>query len=272
MIYLIIGRSGVGKDYLVNLLNERGLSAVKSYATRPKRSEDEDTHIFIKPEEVNDYPDKVAETEINGYTYFATKTQVEEADIYVIDPNGAKELINNMPDTSFHIVYIKADDTERRIKAVSRVENDKKITESEVFNERCKSENAQFSEFENYIEAKRQKESTEYGADRQNAAVFHIFTNNYNEDEINEFADELVKIKKIHDNVITCLNAGVEIGVFDIKNNDPTQIKIAYKDEKGGYEKRATPIDVVADDIVTNDEGIIKLMLNIMAKKTIELH
>ena len=36
--------------------------------------------------------DRVTETVINGYQYFATREQFDECDVYVIDPNGLSDL------------------------------------------------------------------------------------------------------------------------------------------------------------------------------------
>ena len=76
---LIIGRSGSGKDHLARELSKHGLKQVLSYTTRPPRRPDEDTHIFIKPEESCNYKDKIATTEIAGCEYFATKLSDFEA-------------------------------------------------------------------------------------------------------------------------------------------------------------------------------------------------
>lgn len=146
MILLIIGRSGVGKDHLARLLKEMGLNIVISYATRPRRNKKENTHIFISSEEAKTYTDKVATTTINGYEYFATKKQVEKSDIYIIDPNGVYELVQNMPDTEFGLVYIKSDETLAAERAAKRGNN--YAEQKEIFVKRRASEDAEFSEFE----------------------------------------------------------------------------------------------------------------------------
>ena len=148
MKYLIVGRSGVGKDYIANMLKDLyGMIILKSYTTRPKRVKDENTHIFINKEDSNKYTDKVAKTVINGYEYFSTKQQVQNSDIYIIDPNGLYELLSNMPDEDFCIMYIYTNNKDLHTKmAINRSDNSKK--ELEIFNRRYNSENKQFSEFE----------------------------------------------------------------------------------------------------------------------------
>lgn len=143
-IILVCGRSGSGKDTYVNALLKRGYKSVCSYTTRPRRDGEGNTHIFINNDEVDLYPDKVAITEINGYTYFATKEQLMEADFYIIDPLGIKYLTENFPEIKYRIVYIYADKNIRKHRAVMRGGE----KEANIFEARDASENEQFTEFE----------------------------------------------------------------------------------------------------------------------------
>lgn len=92
-IFLIVGRSGSGKTTLVEALGKRyGLKSIQSYTTRPARSEDETGHIFVNKEDFEglseNKDDWVGYTVYNDNYYWATKQQVEENDLYVIDPAG----------------------------------------------------------------------------------------------------------------------------------------------------------------------------------------
>lgn len=141
---LICGRSGSGKDTFAKLLKSFGLKDVCSYTTRPRRDGEGDTHTFITEKEVKNYPNKIAVTEINGYIYFATKEQLEEADYYIIDPNGIEYLHSHFPEIKYRIVYIYADRKIRKQRAISRGG----AKERSIFISRDKSENEQFSKFE----------------------------------------------------------------------------------------------------------------------------
>lgn len=89
IILLLVGRSGSGKTTIANMLCENnGFTELKSYTTRPKRYEDEKCHIFATKEEFDKLKDLVAYTMFDNNEYCATKEQVEDADVYVIDPNG----------------------------------------------------------------------------------------------------------------------------------------------------------------------------------------
>ena len=87
---LLVGKSGSGKDTIAKILSDKyGLRQLKSYTTRPRRFTTEDTHTFVTklPEETETVK-LIAYTEFNGFEYCATNVQVENSDIYVIDPDG----------------------------------------------------------------------------------------------------------------------------------------------------------------------------------------
>lgn len=129
-ILLVIGKSGSGKDSLVRACCTRevpnqditltdhfyldheerlikefetNLKQVKSYTNRPKRYENEDTHIFTN-ESLKDKQNLVAWTKYNGYEYWATKDQIEESDFYIIDPKGISNFVKNYSGNKIPIV------------------------------------------------------------------------------------------------------------------------------------------------------------------------
>lgn len=146
-IILVCGRTASGKSSIVHrVCADTGLKVVSSSTTRPKRpSEVNGTdHIFIKPEEVDQYRnDFAAYTEIDGYEYFATKGQIEQSDFYVIDPNGV-EYFMNVCSEEFDpvVVYVRAPRRVRIMRSQYRGDTDKNIQK------RMAAENEQFTRFE----------------------------------------------------------------------------------------------------------------------------
>ena len=145
-LYLVIGRSSSGKDSITaEVCKKLNKTKVLSYTTRPKRPNEENTHIFIKPEEVQNYKDNIiAYTKIGEFEYFATLSQLHENDFYVIDPKGLKYLKRKLKKTDIElkVIYIYAEQKIRALRALQRGDS------LEVFNKRTKNENKQFTRFE----------------------------------------------------------------------------------------------------------------------------
>lgn len=153
MKYLIVGRTGSGKDYFAEILQKDGLKILKSYTTRPRRNDSDNGHIFIKPEEADVYVDKVATWKLdNGVEYFATRQQVEENDIYIINPDSIVELFENMPELidKVTVIYIYAESYRKRFKMAMKRTTDKE-KEKQIFKERNYAESPEFSRFESCI-------------------------------------------------------------------------------------------------------------------------
>ena len=141
-IYLIMGESGSGKTALSSILEKVGFDVLKSYTSRPKRFADEGGHIFITPKKSIDYRfglfrnSIVAYTEFDGYDYFATKKQIYENDIYIVDPDGIRFLKNYFKDDAdikIVTIYLKVSLTRRicrmlkrgdKLKVIKRLFND----------------------------------------------------------------------------------------------------------------------------------------------------
>jgi len=87
--FLIVGKSGSGKDTLVNSMTSHGFNKLISYTTRNRRKNEKDAHIFVTDEQFDELQDTmVAFTNFNGHRYCATQNQVENADMFITDPDG----------------------------------------------------------------------------------------------------------------------------------------------------------------------------------------
>ncbi len=115
---ILFGRSGTGKDYLVDCF---GLKKVQSYTTREKRfnemylSEHELTHTFItkeKFEELEKTQNFIAKKELYGSMYGATERMMEENDVYIIDPDSTWDIYRYYGDKvffeKFQVVNVRA--------------------------------------------------------------------------------------------------------------------------------------------------------------------
>lgn len=148
---MIVGRSGCGKDTLAYCLaKNHGLNQLISTTTRPPRYTGETTHIFVSEDEANAMTDRVAETVINGYQYFATRPQLDACDTYTVDPKGLSDVCERASDVDLCVVYVKASTKVRRRRAIDRAED--KEEAAKVFDERHDDEDAMFSAFEKLID------------------------------------------------------------------------------------------------------------------------
>lgn len=129
-IYLIVAPSGAGKTTITELLETKyDLKSIQSYTTRSPRFKGETGHTFISDEEFDNLTDIVAYTEFAGNRYCATAEQVEENDLYVIDPKGveffkqhySKECYNDSK--QIKIIYIESDMTTRYERMKQRAED-----------------------------------------------------------------------------------------------------------------------------------------------------
>lgn len=148
-LFCVVGRTGTGKDSLVDLVcSSLGMKKVKSYTTRERRpGEGDDSHVFIKPVEIDRFKGRMAAyTKIGEVEYFATIEQVLEGDFYVIDPNGLDDFrerwdFNKFP-MSIVVIYITVPKMTQLSRLLGRGDD------TEKSNSRMLAENNQFGEFE----------------------------------------------------------------------------------------------------------------------------
>lgn len=189
MMLLIVGKSASGKDAVASELERRGKTSVISHTTRPRRS-DGDRHVFVSEAEADGLWDSaVATTTINGYRYFATRDDVEAADIYVIDPAGFRELTANMPDTSFAVCYIRANDRIRRQKAIERADDPEAA--ARAFDARDAEEGPAFDDFLRQL----LEDRTGYTSHMPpNVPISIIMMNDYTPECLGRMADGLQRV------------------------------------------------------------------------------
>lgn len=150
----IIGRSASGKSTLEAELTKHGLVPLRSYTDRPKRSDDDNTHTFLTTlglEMIQRDNKVIAETKINGYTYFATADQFAESDLYVIDPRGLFKVLRNYPNETFNLIYLKPRQEQYDKQIANRLATTSDT--DDLMTQRLKDEDAQFGAFEETIKA-----------------------------------------------------------------------------------------------------------------------
>lgn len=110
-LVFVLGRSGSGKDTIVDLACELGgYRKVRSYTTRPPRENEGNTHIFITEDQYDDLePAMIAKTTYDGYRYGTTKEMLDECDFYIIDVDGYASMDFDALTYPYMTVLIQAD-------------------------------------------------------------------------------------------------------------------------------------------------------------------
>lgn len=116
---------------------------LESYTTRPKRTPDEKGHIFVNDLEFEKYKDDLcAYTEFDGYKYWATNKQVDECDIYIIDPAGVEYFKTQYKGDKYPLtIELLADKKTRRQRMFNRGDSKKDVER------RLKHDKAAFKDF-----------------------------------------------------------------------------------------------------------------------------
>lgn len=130
VLLCIMGRTSCGKDTLVNRLCERtGLTTITSYTTRPRRTNEGNTHIFSSREvyeQMQADGNVAAYTEIAGNYYWTTIDQLYQHSVYIIDPRGVETLRKlNLPNLRLVTVYINTPDEVRKDRALNKRGDDR---------------------------------------------------------------------------------------------------------------------------------------------------
>lgn len=136
-LILLLGVSGSGKSTVaLELASRFGLRQADSYTTREPRFEGEQGHTFITYVEylqkMMDH-ELVAYTEINGFFYGVDQKMADDAQIYVIDPDGAEEFIKlYQTDRTIYYIFLDVSAEQRDERMIGRGTGDDVVNRMEA--------------------------------------------------------------------------------------------------------------------------------------------
>lgn len=129
-LFLIVGKSASGKTTIAEFLEkEIGMKSLQSYTTRKPRYEGETGHTFVTDEEFDKLENIIAYTEYHEHRYCCTQEQLDDADIYVIDPPGVETLLERYDANNRQvcIMFFSASTRVRIDRMRNRGDSDEKI-------------------------------------------------------------------------------------------------------------------------------------------------
>jgi guanylate kinase len=112
-IIAILGKSGAGKTFIANVFKDNGIPPVKSCTTRPRRTPDEDAHVFLSEEEFDKIDNAIAATVYGDYRYCGILEGYYKTYTYVIDKVGL-ETLQKDPRFDIYTIHVSAPANKRR--------------------------------------------------------------------------------------------------------------------------------------------------------------
>lgn len=252
MKHILVGRFASGKSYFADRCMENGFKVTQSYTTRPKYTNNETGHIFITPEKAAQIQNKVTQTEHNGYQYFLTKEQIEDADIIITDPEGVAQLSKRMPDTMFYIIYMNAEFNDRFEHAIIAKDDKEQYYKENRFYNRTTKEDEMFTNFEETVVYKQEVNYPNIGG------VFRV-DNEYNNETFADIIELIRNGMTLHNTVRDdILPLCIDNDVLD--TNDEGKIRVYSTDKNGETQTSYVSLDCFTHMVIADDEGMARIM------------
>ena len=108
LLIALAGKSGSGKSAIAQMLtDEYGIPEIKTYTTRPRRDEHDNSHKWTI-EQYYDPTKVVCETEYGGYRYWTQTDQIVDMEqVIIVDLNGIRQLTDK--DYNVLPIFLQAD-------------------------------------------------------------------------------------------------------------------------------------------------------------------
>lgn len=181
-IICLVGPSGSGKTTIAKELEKECYNVIQSYTTRPPRKPNEWGHIFVRDVPL-DTTNMIAHQKLYGHHYWATKEQYQNKgiSIYVIDPQGAEQVKENVKDAEVITILLTVDVVKRITRLRRRLLNENNITIDSFFGNELQ------DKIHNYIRKRLNKDEE----------IFRVVKCDYTVDANREVKEVLNDIKQI---------------------------------------------------------------------------
>lgn len=248
--YLLLGRTGSGREFFQKLLEKNGLVVAKSYTTREQRDENDTMHHFIDISQLNSY-NRLFETTHDDVTYFYTEDEIIKADIIPIDPENINAICVAYSDTAFRLIKITASKEDRVKHAVANAD-DKLIAETD-FLAVCEEEDEAFCEFEEKMITMSLK--------IDNILLGHMIDNDFTDSsDIYEWPAKIVKSKRVFEKMLQIIDElrKADVLIYNDETNEYT-LFVEDKDTKNSTALQLSP-DRMTEQIIIDPDGMFYVM------------
>lgn len=252
MKYIITGRAGTGKNTLLDMLTQRGMTPLITNTTRNIRGPKDSNHIFITKDQAAAIPkeNKFLYTVLNNEEYFTTQKDIEDANVIVVEPTGIWELLNEFPEESFHIVHITDVDQQLRCKFATSCYTDQNVANAD-FAQRIIDEEPRFKKFEEHL----QKMNEEKVALAPNANRLLEIKNDYVSETLEAWADWMVAQHRLFNNLKTIVQQCIDLHTININEKGEIPIK--------DYENNVRYVNLsYFIDMIMNDEQSMNILMH----------
>lgn len=181
-------------------------------------------------------------------------------DITIVTPNRIEQMANAHPTTPYILIFIQADYDMRKAMVVDSVE-------SEIeFRQACTAEQEMFASFEKMI-ASIQKKDLEKSTLPNNIMQLYPIENDYEDATMSLWAEILLANQRKYDNMLKIIRFSVdELGIMrhGSDGKDTVAVNVDGKEI-------STPIEIFADTIIRDNEGLLLLFRSILESADITL-
>lgn len=165
-----------------------------------------------------------------------------------VSPADITNIVRKHPNTAFKLINIDACDMNRRINFV-KPESDK-IKAELRFNELDKAERKEYDDFEEKIRIISESDDIDWIP--ENLVGIYNYVND-DKSDLDAHANQLVKLNKLHNRVVSVLEYLANNGIITRDESDSKCVKV-------NNEKGYAPIDCFADVLLGNDKRFAELM------------
>ena len=120
-LYCLIGKSGTGKSTVMQALHDAyGYTIAQSYTDRPKRTPDEQGHVFLSPDEFDALNGLILPRSSQDGRYGMTEEMLDKSELIVLDYLGTQELLQSYTKRPVHVIGLHADTHTRIVRIDGR--------------------------------------------------------------------------------------------------------------------------------------------------------